>query len=149
MRKWKDICIFTLSSFLISLRMYSLSSSSFCGRGACDKWVWIPYLTDSSFSRLKDRLSSWNKNNCDKEYLFLRHKLKYKYNQEKISKEGQRKQTSWWASWRYLKTYFNRKHDSLQVLHSYGNTREYFEYLTTDYFTKHFTFLADLKWYPK
>lgn len=40
--------------------MYSRSSSSFCGRGAWERWVWIPYLTDSSFSRLKDRLSSCN-----------------------------------------------------------------------------------------
>ena len=48
----------TLSSFLISRRKYSRSSSSFCGSGACERWVCIPYLTESSFSRLSEKLSS-------------------------------------------------------------------------------------------
>ena len=54
-------CTRTLSSFLISLRKYSRSSSSFCGSGACERWVWMPYLTESSFSRLSEKLSSCNK----------------------------------------------------------------------------------------
>ena len=48
----------TLSSFLISRRKYSRSSSSFCGSGACERCVCIPYLTESSFSRLSEKLSS-------------------------------------------------------------------------------------------
>ena len=57
---------FTLSSFLISLRRYSRNSSSFCGSGAWERCVCMPYFTESSFSRLSEKLSSWNVILCDK-----------------------------------------------------------------------------------